>query len=66
MSAEGKQAGLTSLELRLKDCCLITDDEWKPGHGMTASMKLDRRSIYKIHAKELKEMYQRNGVQMKE
>ena len=66
MIAEGKQAGLTSLELRLKDCCLITDDEWKPGHGMTASMKLDRRSIYKIHAKELKEMYQRNGVQMKE
>lgn len=62
MVAEGKRACLTSLELRIKDCCLITDDEWKPGHGMTASMKLDRKSIFKIHEKELRDMYKRQGV----
>lgn len=65
MKKEGKKAGLSSLELRIKDCCLITDTEWKPGHGMTASMKLDRRSIHKIHAKEIEEMYKRNGIKAK-
>jgi long-chain acyl-CoA synthetase len=60
--SEGRQAGLTSLELRIKDCCLVTDDEWTPGHGMTASMKLDRKSIFKIHEKELNAMYLRQGV----
>lgn len=64
MLAEGKRVGLTSLELRLKDCCLITEDEWRPGHGMTASMKLDRRSIFNIHKKELHEMFQRNGISL--
>ena len=62
MVAEGKKAGLTSLELRIKDCCLVTDDEWKPGHGMTASMKLDRKAVTKIYEKELNEMYKRNGI----
>lgn len=62
MIVEGKRAGLTSLELRIKDCCLITEDEWTPGHGMTASMKLDRKAIYKIHEKELNAMYLRQGV----
>lgn len=64
MIEEGKRAGLTSLELRIKDCVLITDDEWKPGHGMTASMKLDRKSIYQICEQELKEMYKRQGVKL--
>jgi long-chain acyl-CoA synthetase len=62
MIVEGKRAGLTSLELRIKDCCLITQDEWTPGHGMTASMKSDRKAIYKIHEKELNAMYLRQGV----
>ena len=60
--AAGRQAGLGSLELRIKDCALITDTQWLPGHGMTASMKLDRKAVYSIHDKELKEMYKRNGV----
>ena len=62
MVAQGKAAGLTNLETRIKDVCLITDDEWKPGHGMTASMKLDRKGIYKIYEKQLQDMYKRNGV----
>jgi long-chain acyl-CoA synthetase len=61
MKQEGKKAGLSKLELRIKDCCLV-HTEWKPGYGMTASMKLDRRSIQKIHANELKTLYQRNGI----
>eukprot|EP00934_Nitzschia_sp_Nitz4_P002116 Nitzschia sp. Nitz4//scaffold28_size193895//147249//149441//NITZ4_001679-RA/size193895-processed-gene-0.274-mRNA-1//-1//CDS//3329546024//2116//frame0 len=64
MLTEGKAAGLTSLELRIKDCCLITDVEWLPGKGMTASMKLDRKAIHKIHAKEIEELYARNGVKI--
>mmetsp|Transcript_14623 Transcript_14623/g.27757 ORF Transcript_14623/g.27757 Transcript_14623/m.27757 type:complete len:763 (-) Transcript_14623:27-2315(-) len=62
MKDEGKKAGLSSLELRIKDCHLVVDEEWKPGHGMTASMKLDRKAIRKIHEHEIKEMYERNGV----
>mmetsp|Transcript_18709 Transcript_18709/g.21512 ORF Transcript_18709/g.21512 Transcript_18709/m.21512 type:complete len:750 (+) Transcript_18709:150-2399(+) len=59
---KGKDGGLTKLELRIKDCVLITDDEWKPGHGMTASMKMDRKSILKIHEDQLFAMYKRQGV----
>jgi len=54
--AAGQEAGLGKLELRIKDCVLITDTQWLPGHGMTASMKLDRHKIMEIHEKELKEM----------
>ena len=61
---KGKEAGLGKLELRIKDCVLVTDDEWKPGHGMTASMKLDRKSILKIHDKQLQAMYKRQGVEI--
>jgi len=60
--AAGKEAGLGKLELRIKDCALITDTEWTPGHGMTASMKLDRKQILSIHKEELENMYKRNGV----
>ena len=62
--AAGKEAGLGSLELRIKDCALITDTEWAPGHGMTASMKLDRKAILNIHEEELQAMYKRNGVKI--
>jgi long-chain acyl-CoA synthetase len=62
--AFGKEAGLGSLELRIKDCVLITDTQWTPGHGMTASMKIDRKAVLSIHHKELKEMYKRNGVKI--
>lgn len=61
MKEQGKKAGLSSLEMRIKDCCLV-NTEWKPGHGMTASMKLDRKAIHKIHSKEINEMFKRNGV----
>jgi len=61
---KGKVAGLGKLELRIKDCVLITDDEWKPGHGLTASMKLDRKNILKIHEDKLNAMYKRQGVKI--
>lgn len=60
----GKEAGLGKLELRIKDCALITDDEWKPGHGMTASMKLDRSGILQMYKDELNSMYKRQGVKV--
>ena len=59
----GRDAGLTSLELRIKDCCVIVGDEWGPGNGMTASMKLDRKQVFKIHENALNEMLKRNGVE---
>jgi len=59
--AVGKEAGLTKLELRIKDVALV-DTVWLPGHGMTASMKLDRKKVVEIHAKELQDMYSRNGL----
>lgn len=62
MKAAGEKAGLSRLELRIKDCCLLPDTEWKPGHGMTASMKIDRKAIHQIHKQEIEEMYDRNGV----
>lgn len=62
MANAGKEAGLTKLELGIKDCVIVTDVEWGPGHGMTASMKLDRAKIFKMHADELRAMYERNGV----
>jgi long-chain acyl-CoA synthetase len=62
MVAAGKEAGLTKLELGVKDCVIVMKEEWGPGHGMTASMKLDRGQIYKMHATELNDMYERNGV----
>ena len=65
MKESGKAAGLGNLELRIKDCCLVVNEEWKPGHGMTASMKLDRKAIHRIYAQELKDMYKRNGIQQK-
>ena len=58
----GKRAGLTKLELGIKDCCLVTDVHWLPGSGLTASGKLDRAAIFKIHADELDAMLKRNGV----
>ena len=62
MVKEGKDAGLTSLELRIKDCCVIVGDDWGPGHGMTASMKIDRKQICKMHENELEAMFQRNYI----
>jgi len=59
----GRDAGLTSLELRIKDCCVIVGEEWGPGNGMTASMKIDRKQIFKIHENALNEMLKRNGVE---
>lgn len=58
----GKEAGLTSLEVGMKDCCIVTSTEWGPGNGMTASMKLDRNQISKMYADEIDAMYKRNGV----
>ena len=60
--AAGKEAGLGKLELRIKDVVLVTNDEWTPGHGMTASMKLDRKQILQMHEDEIKAMYKREGV----
>mmetsp|Transcript_22681 Transcript_22681/g.37524 ORF Transcript_22681/g.37524 Transcript_22681/m.37524 type:complete len:730 (-) Transcript_22681:56-2245(-) len=62
MVAEGKDAGCTSLELRMKDCTIVTQDEWSPGKGMTATMKIDRKALYSMYEKELDVMYKRNGV----
>lgn len=62
MVEHGRMAGLNKLELRIKDCCLLTTAEWKPGHGFTASMKLDRRGVHRIHAEEIRAMYERNGI----
>ena len=62
MKSVGKLAGLTNLELRIQDVCLIAGMVWTPGNGMTASMKLDRKGILKIHDAELKALYKRNGV----
>ena len=56
-----KTAGLGKLELRIQDVALIADDEWKPGHGVTASVKLDRKQILKIHETQINDMYQRIG-----
>jgi long-chain acyl-CoA synthetase len=61
MADSGKEAGLTKLELGIKDCVIITDVEWGPGHGMTASMKLDRAKIFEMHEEEINAMYKRNG-----
>jgi len=58
----GKQGGLTSLEVGMKDCTIVTDEEWGPGNGMTASGKLDRAKICQMHADALDAMYKRNGV----
>jgi long-chain acyl-CoA synthetase len=58
----GKDAGLTSLEVGIKDCCIVTGTEWGPGHGMTASMKLDRAAISKMYDDRINAMYKRNGV----
>jgi len=63
MVKEGKESGLTTLELRIKDCCLVVGNEWGPGNGMTASMKIDRKQILKIHEEELNAMLKRNGVE---
>ena len=57
----GKVAGLTSLELRIRDCVVITHEEWGPGHGMTATMKIDRRQICKIYEADLNSMLERNA-----
>jgi long-chain acyl-CoA synthetase len=62
MVEAGRLAGLTALELRVQDCAIITDAKWTPGHGMTATMKIDRRQILAIHADELNAMLKRNGV----
>lgn len=61
MIETGKQAKLTALELRMKDCCLIAGTVWLPGSGLTATMKIDRRKICSMHSKELHEMLERNG-----
>jgi long-chain acyl-CoA synthetase len=62
MKGSGKEAKLTALENGITDCCLITNVEWGPGHGMTASAKLDRAKILSMHADEINSMYKRNGV----
>jgi hypothetical protein len=62
MKAAGKEAKLTALENGIADCCLITNVEWGPGHGMTASGKLDRSKILSMHADEINAVYERNGV----
>ena len=59
--AAGKEGGLSPLELRLQDVALITDVEWGPGNGMTATMKVDRKQISSLHAKELHALLERNG-----
>lgn len=64
MVSAGKEAGLTSLELRIKDCAIITHVEWLPGNGMTATMKLDRKKIYSMHEEEMHAMYKRSGVEV--
>ena len=61
MVESGKVAGLNALELRIKDCVVVTHDEWGPGHGMTASMKIDRRQICTIYSADLNTMLQRNA-----
>lgn len=58
----GKRAGLTSLELRIKDCCVIVGEDWGPGSGMTASMKIDRKKILEMHKDVLDAMFKRVGV----
>lgn len=58
----GKAAGLTSLEVGIKDCVIVTDVEWGPGNGMTASMKMDRAQICRMHADQVDAMYKRSGV----
>jgi long-chain acyl-CoA synthetase len=65
MKVSGKEAKLTALENGIKDCCLITNMEWGPGNGMTASRKLDRAKILSMHAAEINAMYERNGVTTK-
>mmetsp|Transcript_17856 Transcript_17856/g.26412 ORF Transcript_17856/g.26412 Transcript_17856/m.26412 type:complete len:726 (+) Transcript_17856:62-2239(+) len=57
----GKEAGLSLLELRVKDCVLNTTVDWVPGNGMTATMKIDRKQIMTLHDTEIKEMLKRNG-----
>lgn len=57
----GKEAGLNPLELRIKDCVLNTAVDWVPGNGMTATMKIDRKQIMKMHDDEVKDMLKRNG-----
>jgi len=57
----GKEAGLTSLELRLKDCVLNTTVDWEPGNGLTPTGKIERRQVMKMHDAEIKEMLKRNG-----
>jgi len=58
----GKEAGLTSLELRMKDCELVTDIEWLPGTGMTATMKIDRKQIHIQHKDKLHALLERHGA----
>ena len=58
----GQEAGLTSLELRMKDCALITDVDWLPGNGMTATMKIDRKKLLSMHEKEYRALMERNGA----
>jgi len=62
MVAKGKEEKLTALELRMKDCVLITKVEWSPGNGMTATMKIDRKKIFSMHIDELNAMLKRNGA----
>jgi long-chain acyl-CoA synthetase len=62
MKACGKEAGLTSLENGISDCVLVTDVAWEAGHGFTASGKIDRAAIFKMHGDQLNAMLQRNGA----
>jgi long-chain acyl-CoA synthetase len=66
MIVEGKQAGCTALEVRMKDCTVITHDDWLPGNGMTATMKIDRKKLFSMYDSELKAMHKRNGVSFSE
>jgi hypothetical protein len=63
MVGAGKEAGLKALELRVQDCVIITDLEWTLGNGMTATIKIEWRQIFNMHADKLNAMLKRNGVQ---
>jgi len=62
MKEFGKAAGLTSLELRIKDIEIVTDVEWLPGNGMTATMKIDRKKIASMHEDKLQKLLKRNNA----
>ena len=61
MKGFGKEAGLTALELGMKDCAIVTDVEWLPGDGMTATMKIDRKRLHVMHEGKIRALLKANG-----